>query len=208
MTRLVIKLPEFLEKEVKRREIMTEKMRNALTYTGWLLSGIFSIVYVIILCVMIFGFRVSITFQNALLMAILGAVFTFAITISMVYQGVLFAKDVDNNKNIMKEYYVLINRRKKEKKIKTINFYMIKQIITTLIVKGGVAFISTYTIINLVFNGIGDIMILWLGVANILVAIGLGFIGLVSSYDFYNEQHIPAIRVKIEKISEESKCQN
>lgn len=197
-------MPEFLEGRVNKREIMTDKMRNALTYTGWLLSGIFSIVYIIILCVIIFGFSVSITLKNALLTAILGALFTFAITISMVYQGVLFAKDVDNNKDVMKQYYTLINRRKREKKIKTINTYMIRKIITTLLFKGGVAFISTFTIINLVFNGIGDIMILWLGISNILVAIGLGFVGLVSSYDFYNEQHIPAVRVKIEKILEES----
>ena len=197
-------MSELLEKQVEKREIMTDKMRKALTYTGWLLSGIFSVVYIIILCIMIFGFSVSITLKNALLTAILGAVFTFAITISMVYQGVLFAKDVDNNKDVMKQYYTLINRRKKEKKIKTINTYMIRKIITTLLFKGGVAFISTFTIINLVFNGIGDIMILWLGISNILVAIGLGFVGLVSSYDFYNEQHIPAVRVKIEKILEES----
>ena len=197
-------MSELLEKQVEKREIMTDKMRKALTYTGWLLSGIFSVVYIIILCIMIFGFSVSITLKNALLTAILGAVFTFAITISMVYQGVLFAKDVDNNKDVMKEYYTLINKRKKEKKIKTINTYMIRKIITTLLFKGGVAFISTFTIINLVFNGIGDIMILWLGISNILVAIGLGFVGLVSSYDFYNEQHIPAVRVKIEKILEES----
>ena len=201
-------MSEFMENQVKKRGVMTDKMRRALTYTGWLLSGVFSIVYIIILCIVIFGFRVSLTLQKTLLMAILGAVFTFAITISMVYQGVLFAKDVDDNKEIMKEYYTLTNRRMKEKKIKTINYYMIKKIITTLIVKGGIAFISTFAIINLVFNGIGDIMILWLGIANILVAIGLGFVGLVSSYEFYNEQHIPAIKVKIEKILEESKCQN
>lgn len=197
-----------MDSQVKSRGAMTDKMRKALTYTGWLLSGIFSVVYIIILCIMIFGFSVQISLQKTILMAVLGAVFTFAITMSMVYQGVLFAKDVDNNKEIMKEYYTLTNRRKKEKKIRTINLYMVKKIITTLFVKGGIAFISTFAVINLVINGIGDIMILWLGIANILVAIGLGFIGLVSSYDFYNEQHIPAIRVKIEKILEESKCQN
>lgn len=191
-----------LEKQVGQKKLLTEKLKSFFVYTGWALSGIFGIVYIVLLVILIFGFSVSISIQTMLLLSVLSAVFTFAISVSFMYQGVAFAKDLDDNKAVMNEYRTLMNQKKKEKSIHTISFYMTRDIIVSFIFKGGMVFLSTYAMINFIVEGIGDIMILWLGISNLLMAVGFGMLGLVNSFDDYIEKHIPAIKVKIQKIKE------
>lgn len=191
-----------LEKQIGQKKILTDKLKSFFVYTGWALSCIFGIVYIVLLIILIFGFKVSLSFNTMLLLSILSAVFTFAISVSFMYQGVAFAKDLDDNKAVMNEYRTLMNQKKKEKSIHTISFYMTRDIIVSFIFKGGMVFLSTYAMINFIVEGIGDIMILWLGISNLLMAVGFGMLGLVNSFDDYIEKHIPAIKVKIQKIKE------
>ena len=63
----------------------------------------------------------------------------------------------------------------------------------------------TYCMINFTIIGVKDIMIIWLGVSNVMIAIGFGLISLVSSYDTYVEKYIPTIKVRINELEEQIK---
>lgn len=189
-----------LEERKERKEGINEKIRAVLTYVGWMLSGIFSIVYIIVLLILIFGFRAQISGENILLIASIGAFFTFAITMSLMYQGILLAKNYPAVKAVEDEYFNVINKQKPEKKIKTIKYYLIKTTLSNIFFKAGTVLVTTYAVINFIVMGMQDIMILWLGIANILMATGFGLLTLLSAYDFYLDQHIPALRIKTEKL--------
>lgn len=191
-----------LENRIETKRRLTEKLREFFVYTGWALGAIFGVVYIVVLVIVIYGFKADVQFETMLLLSILGALFTFAISVSFMQQGVLFAKEMDDNKAVMLEYTNLMNKKKKEKKIHTNSFYMARGIILSFLFKGGLVFISTYAMISFIIEGINDIMILWLGIANLLMALGFGMLGLVNSYDTYMEKHIPAIKMRIEKIKE------
>ena len=81
-----------LSQHHEKKEALTDRVRKVLNYTGWALTGVFAVVYLILLTIIMFGFSVSISINAMLIIATIGAIFTFAITSSMMYQGILFAK--------------------------------------------------------------------------------------------------------------------
>lgn len=195
-----------LSEHHEKKEALTERVRKILNYTGWALTGVFAVVYLILLTIIIFGFSVSISINAMLIISIIGAIFTFAITSSMMYQGILFAK---SNKEV-NALLVNLNRlkaltRNKKKKPFEIGTYIATRSVINLLVKSlGVA-VMTYCMINFTIIGVKDIMIIWLGVSNVMMAIGFGLIGLVSSYDTYVEKYIPTIKVRINELEEKLK---
>lgn len=186
----------------EKKETLNLTLRQYLTYIGWVLTGIFSVVYLIILVILIFGFTASLNPSDMLLITAIGAVFTFAITMSMLYQGILYAKNQKDVSAILKEYNSIKYKRVKEKKLKTINSYVVKQVVINLFGKAGMVAMLSYTVVSLVITGLKDTMLLWLGIANIFMAVGLGMLSLVKSYDAYIEDHIPAIQAKIKFLQE------
>lgn len=190
----------------EKKEALTERVRKILNYTGWALTGVFATVYLILLTIIIFGFSVSISINAMLIIAVIGAIFTFAITSSMMYQGILFAK---SNKEV-NALLVNLSRlkaltRNKKKRPFEIGAYIATSSIINLLVKSlGVA-VMTYCMINFTIIGVKDIMIIWLGVSNVMIAIGFGLISLVSSYDTYVEKYIPTIKVRINELEEQLK---
>lgn len=186
----------------EKKEALNIRIRNLLTFLGWILTGLFSVVYIIAVVIIIYGFEVDIEPNDMFLLSALGAGFTFAISMSMMYQGILYAKSNPEVKEVLDKYNaVKFKHIKKIKKIRTINSYIFKQFFINLFTKAGVVALLTYTMIKFIIKGIGDVMILWLGVANILLAVGLGMLSLVSAYDRYIEDHIPAIAEKTAKLT-------
>ena len=103
-----------LENRIENKRRLTEKLREFFVYTGWALGAIFGVVYIVVLVIVIYGFKADVQFETMLLLSILGALFTFAISVSFMQQGVLFAKEMDDNKAVMLEYTNLMNKKKKE----------------------------------------------------------------------------------------------
>lgn len=188
------------------KEALSEKVRKALNYTGWALSGVFSIVYIILLVIVILGFTARLETGIMLIIAIIGALFTFAISTSMMYQGLLFAKSNPEVNVLLKDISRLkAMTRKKKEKLYNINTYIIRSTAINLFFKAlGIAVMS-YCMINFTIMGIKDMMILWLGIANILMATGFGLIGMVSAYDTYIEKYVPTIKVIRGELEEQIK---
>lgn len=195
-----------LSEHNEKKEALTDRVRKILNYTGWALTGVFAVVYLILLAIVIFGFSVNISFDAMLIIAIIGAVFTFAITSSLMYQGILFAK---SNKEV-NALLVNLSRlkaltRNKKKRPFEIGSYIAKKTIINLLVKSSGVAVMTYCMIKFTIIGVKDMMIMWLGVSNIMIAIGFGLISLVSSYDTYVEKYIPTIKVRINELEEQLK---
>lgn len=195
-----------LEEHHKKKEVLTDRVRKILNYTGWALTGVFSVVYLILLAIVIFGFSVNISFDTMIIIAIIGAIFTFAITSSLMYQGILFAK---SNKEVSALLVNLsrlkaLTRNKKKRPFEISSYIATRSIINLLVKSSGIA-VMTYCMINFTIIGVKDIMIMWLGVSNIMIAIGFGLISLVSSYDTYLEKYIPTIKVRISELEEQLK---
>lgn len=195
-----------LSEHHEKKEALTDRVRKILNYTGWALTGVFAVVYLILLAIVIFGFSVNISFDAMLIIAIIGAVFTFAITSSLMYQGILFAKSNKEVNALLVNLSRLkaLTRNKKKRPFEIGSYIATKTIINLLVKSSGVA-VMTYCMINFTIMGVKDIMIMWLGVSNIMIAIGFGLISLVSSYDTYVEKYIPTIKVRINELEEQLK---
>lgn len=195
-----------LSEHKEKKEALTDRVRKILNYTGWALTGVFAVVYLILLAIVIFGFSVNISFDAMLIIAIIGAVFTFAITSSLMYQGILFAKSNKEVNALLVNLSRLkaLTRNKKKRPFEIGSYIATKTIINLLVKSSGIA-VMTYCMINFTIMGVKDIMIMWLGVSNIMIAIGFGLISLVSSYDTYVEKYIPTIKVRINELEEQLK---
>lgn len=191
-----------------RKQVMTDKIRQTLVYTGTILTVVFAIVNIILLAILIVGFQAKLELNQLLFLAIVQAVFSIAIISSLMYQGIAFAKDYEDNKVIMNAWEELSNGRKKEDKIRTISHYVVSSTIKNVLLKGGMVFLTTYSMISIAIMGMNDITILWIGLANILMSVGFGMLSLVGAFDFYIDKHIPAIKVKINKLKEAQNATN
>ena len=175
------------------------KIKTVLTYVGATAAIVFGIVYIAILLVLILGFESAIDPQQQWLFVGLGAAVGLVIDISLMSQGIALAKRVEGSEAIMREYYEAKNGASK-KQPKTIEHYIVKHLITTVLTKVAAATASLYLIVHFVIVGSQDMTLLLLGIANLFMFTGFGFMSLASSYDYYLEQHLPAIKAKTQQL--------
>lgn len=172
---------------------MTTKLKNILLWTGAIGALITAIAYIIIMVVMIIGFEQSMQMEQLITVAVLGAVTGFLITLMLRGQGVSLASNEPNSKEVMAEYYKIRNKKKKEKKLHTIawhvNINAIKDIFTKVITVGATTSLSLYIFLE----GSGDFALIGLALVNILMFVAFGIMAMVKAYNFYIEEHIPAI---------------
>lgn len=190
---------ELINLIAKKKRERYEKIKNILLYTGMILSIISAITYLIITFILVKGFETHIASDKLLVFLFIGAVAGVMINLSLRIQGLDFAKDLADNKNTLKEYLDLIVEDKKTK-LYPMWVMFLKTILTDIIIKGGTLVVTMYFTISFVIDGMGDEKYIWLGIANTLMYLGLGFLSLAKAYDYYNEKHIPYLKQKIAQI--------
>jgi len=171
------------------------KIKTVLTYVGAVAAIVFGIVYIALLLVLILGFESAIDPSQQWLFVGLGAAVGLVIDVSLMSQGIALAKRVEGSEAIMRAYYEAKNAITK-KQPKTIEHFVVKHLITTVLSKVLFAAASLYLIVHFVIVGSQDMTLLLLGIANLFMFTGFGFMSLASSYDYYLEQHLPAIKAK------------
>jgi len=197
-----------IEKFNKRSEELNETIKQLLIYVGFASAFISSIAYVIITVVMVKGFTTDLELTSQLTFAIIGAVVGVSITISLVMQGIAFAKRDENAQKVMTEYYNQLNKTKKEKQLHTIDHYIKWVIFKTILLKGFTVAITTFFVLYIFIEGNGSWSLVGLAVANIFIFIGFGLVGLSNAYDFYLKQHIPVIMERTERINKDKVKEN
>ena len=182
---------------------MTNKVKNILLYTGSIGAIISAVAYIIITVVLVLGFETQMEMDKQILFSVIGAVDGLLITLMLRSQGIALAKNEDESKKIMAEYYQVINKTKKSKKLHTINYYYIKDFIIDIFTKAGIIALTTSLMLYIFMDGSGDYGLIGLAISNILMFACFGIIALSKFYSLYIEQHIPVIKERIIRIKDE-----
>lgn len=182
---------------------MTNKVKNVLLYTGSIGASISALAYIIITVVLVLGFETQMEMDKQILFSIIGAVDGLLITLMLRSQGIALAKNEEESKKVMAEYYQAINKTKKSKKLHTITYYYVKDFIIDIFTKAGIIALTTSLMLYIFMDGSGDYGLIGLAVSNILMFACFGIIALSKFYSLYIEQHIPVIKERIIRIKDE-----
>lgn len=175
---------------------MQEKLINLLKYIGIMGASICSFAYIIVVVVLIQGFKIEQTAQT-ILFAVVNAIVGFIIMQFLKVQGEQFAKNKAENKPIIEEYY---NSKTKDKKLHSMKYYWITSVLKDIFTKVVTVFISTVGIVYIVVVGSNDWNLLMLAFVNLLLFICFGLLALNNAYEFFNNRHIPYMLAKINEI--------
>ena len=173
-----------------------KKIKPILKYVGFIGATMMGIAYIAIVLILVFGFTAIATFRSSLIFALVNAVMGFTIIQFFKIQGIDLAKNIEENKIILKQY---TKTKIKEKKLKSIEVFWKNSIIADIIVKGITFLITTMGIIYIVIIGSQNYTWILLAFVNLIMFGCFGLLSLIKAYDFFNEEHIPYI---IEKIKE------
>lgn len=184
-------------------EIFENKVKPVLTYIGIIGASITSVAYIILMFVLIKGFEYQQTVQT-ITFAIINATVGLIIANFLKYQGISFAKELDQNRELIKEYYAT---KTKDKKNHSLGFFWTTSLIKDILIKGiSVAFV-TCGLIYIVIVGSNDWNLLLLAIVNLLLFICFGLLALNKAYEYYNNIYVNYMKEQI-KNKENKKCSN
>lgn len=181
----------------KKQTFFDTKVKPILNYVGMIGAIIMSIAYIIVVFVLINGFKVE-ELLHTTVFACVNAAVGFIIMQFLKIQGVSFAKMIPENKAIMDIYY---KTETKDKKVHSITYYWITSVVKDVLMKCLTLGATTVGVIYIVIQGSNDYNLLLLAVVNLLMFICFGFISLVKAYDFFNQMHIPFLIKRLEEVS-------
>lgn len=176
-----------------RRSFFEKRIQPILQYVGVIGAILMSIMYIIMVVILIIGFKAQ-SIQNTIVFAIINAIVGLMIMQFLKIQGISFAKNLPENIEIIKQYY---NTKTKDKKIQSIKYYWISSLIKDFISKGLSVAFTTAGIIYIVIVGSNDYTLLLLALVNLILFICFGLLALNNAYEFYNNKHVPYMQEMI-----------
>ncbi len=180
------------------RTFLERKILPILNYIGIIGAVIMAIAYIVIVFVLINGFKAEALLQTTVFACVNAAV-GFIIMQFLKYQGESFAKMLPENKEVIDRYY---KTKTKDKKVHSIRYFWVTTVIKDIIVKCATLGLTTIGIIYIVIQGSNDYNLLLLALVNLLMFVCFGFISLNSAYEFFNNKHVPYM---IEQLNKEIK---
>lgn len=171
------------------------KIKPVLSYVGAIGAGLMCIAYIIVVFVLIRGFKATVIF-NTLLFATVNAIVGFIILQFLKVQGISFAKLIPENDKIIKEYY---STKTKDKKPHSMQFYWTTSVIKDIFTKCISVAITSAGLIYIIIQGSNDWNLLLLAIVNLIMFICFGFLALVNAYEFFNNTYIPYMQEKIDE---------
>ena len=180
------------------KETFEGKIKPILLWMGTIVASIMAIAYVVVVFVLIEGFKAE-TLLNTTLFSLVTALVGFCIMQMLKVQGQSFAANIDENKKISDEYY---KRKTKDKKAHSMNYYWWTSGLKDILVKCLTLAISSIGMVYLMIEGNGDYNLLFLAGVNLLMFAGFGLISLTKTYDFYNNSYVPYMLEKIQEAKE------
>lgn len=173
---------------------MNDKVERILLYVGAIGAVIASLAYLFIMVTLVVGIEAKMDQGQLIVVSVIGAAAGIMITWSLRGQGIALAANEEESKTVMKEYHQVINKTKKAKSLRTIKYHVVVQSITDIGTKVITVGLSTYFMVSIFMEGAGDLSLIGLAVANILMFISFGILSLRKAYKFYIEEHLAAIR--------------
>lgn len=196
--------PEQIVKESssKSKSFFETKLRPALIYVGTIGAAIMVVAYIILVCVLVFGFKADLDLTSAIVFALANAITGLLVMFFLKIQGESFAKNLPENKPIVNDYY---HNDTKDKKIHSMLYFWVTSTLKDIFIKAVCFAGSIFAIVKIIINGNGDLALIGLAIVNILMFICFGFLSLVKAYDFYNEHHVPYMKKQLKLAGKELK---
>lgn len=187
----------------REKTVFEKKIKPILQYIGAIGAVLMSIMYIVCVVILIVGFKAQ-TILNVTIFAIVNALVGLIIMQFLKIQGISFAKNIPENKEILDRYY---STKTKDKKYRSINFYWATSLIKDILLKGISVIASSVGLIYIVIQGCNDYTLLLLALVNLVMFICFGLLALNQAYEFYNNRHIPYILHQLEIIKDDNNRQ-
>jgi len=190
--------PYFNKIMEEKKTILERRILPILNYIGAIGAFIMAIAYIIIIFVLINGFKAEKVLQTTIFACVSAAV-GFVIMQFLKYQGITFAEMIPENKAILKEYF---QTKTKDKKNHSLTYFWITSGVKDALVKCLTLALTSIGIIYIVIKGSNDYNLILLAFVNLLMFICFGFLSLVKSYNYVNNTYIEYVKEKIEEAKE------
>ena len=153
------------------------------------------IAYIIMVFVLINGFKVEETLQTTIF-AFVNAGVGFIIMQFLKYQGISFAEMIPDNKKILDQYY---RSNTKDKKNHSLIYFWITSVIKDIIVKCLTLAATSIGIIYIIIKGSHDYNLILLAVVNLLMFICFGFLSLVKAFKNFNQNYMEYVKERLQE---------
>lgn len=181
-----------------KKETFESRIKPILLWMGTIVASIMAAAYIVIVFVLIEGFKAE-TILNTTLFSIITALIGFCIMQMLKVQGQSFAANIEENKKIRDEY----NKTKtKDKKARSMKYYWFTSGAQDIFVKCITLALTSIGMVYIMIKGNGDYNLLFLAAVNLMMFAGFGLISLVKTYDFYNDSYVPYMLEKIEEVKQ------
>jgi len=180
-----------------RKTTFETKIKPALTYIGTLGAIITSIAYIVLVVILIFGFKAQ-SITQTLIFALANGIAGVIVMQFLKIQGISFAKTIPENIEVLTEYY---NTKTKDKESHSIKYFWITSVIKDIALKAVSIVMFTASVIYVVIEGSQNYLLLAMAVVNILMFFCFGMLSLTSAYDFFNDEHIPYVKERLAEIN-------
>lgn len=181
-------------------ETFKKKIVPILNYVGAIGAAITSIMYIIIVIVMIVGMQER-SFGKVALFAVINAVIGLIIMQFLKIQGESFAKNSEENKELIDKYY---NTKTKDKKLHSMKYYWITSVIKDIGTKIVSVTVSTVGITFIAIEGMHDYTYLMLAISNLFTFIAFGLLKMNEAYDYFNNMQVPYMKEKLKEAEEQN----
>lgn len=178
-------------------ERFEKHIKPILTYVGLIGAVLTSIAYIILIFILIKGFKYEQTTQT-IVFALVNAAVGLIIANFLKYQGISFAKEIPANQELLKNYY---GAKTKDKKNHSLSFFWITSIIKDIITKGLSIAATTCGLIYIVIVGSNDWSLLLMSIVNLLLFICFGLLSLNKAYDYFNNTYVAYMKERIDETS-------
>lgn len=180
-------------------EKFEKHVKPILTYIGLIGAVLTSIAYIILIFILIKGFKYEQTTQT-IVFALVNAAVGLIIANFLKYQGISFAKEIPANQKLLKDYY---GSKTKDKKNHSLSFFWITSIIKDIITKGLSIAATTCGLIYIVIVGSNDWSLLLMSIVNLLLFICFGLLSLNKAYDYFNNTYVAYMKERINEAPKE-----
>lgn len=189
-----------MENENKKLTYFEEKVLPILHYVGLIGAVVMSVAYIILVAVLINGFKAEKTLKTTIF-AIVSAGVGFIIMQFLKYQGKTFAELKEENKVLLDEYY---GSKTKDKKSHSMVYFWVKTGVSDFLIKVVSIAATNIGLIYIMIEGSHDYGLIALAIVNLLMFISFGFLSLVKAYNYFNRVYMEYIKEKLEESKEDS----
>lgn len=180
---------------MEKQDVFKEKILPILNYVGAIGALITSISYIILVIVLIFGFKAEKVLHTTVF-AIVNAGVGFIIMQFLKYQGITFAENIEENKKLIDQYH---STKTKDKKPHSLGYYWFTSVVKDIFIKCISVGITTVGLIYIVIQGSKDFNLIWLAIVNLLMFISFGLLALVKAYKYFNSTYIEYIKEQLQE---------